>query len=177
MRQDDTSARLEYIGPPAQQSGAAVDADRLSLVESPDADEQTIEAASRDDLASVASTTDDSAVSRFRRSDGISGQPAARSSRTDLLPADLEVAAAKDQLVGATNHGAGGRDLLDTSDVAASIDSQSGRVAGVDDVAGTEPEFVGDAAPEEMDQYRRIREADDIDALADHVVGDTEGRP
>ena len=49
----------------------------------------------------------------------------------------------------------------------ASIPTQD-LVAGVDEVAELEHEFVDDATPEEMDQYRRIREADDVDALADH---------
>ncbi|MEV0795484.1 hypothetical protein [Kribbella sp. NPDC050459] len=167
MVHDDTLARLKYISPPAQEAETTShDADPPSLVESPGADERTSEAELRDDVASGVLTADDSTASTSRLAGEAGAQPAASS--PDQPPTDLEAAAAKEQKVAVDSVPAGGGDLLEPDDVAAGIDSEPGSVAGVDEVAELEHEFVDDATPEEMDQYRRIREADDVDALADH---------
>ncbi|TDW98249.1 hypothetical protein EV647_2954 [Kribbella sp. VKM Ac-2566] len=168
MLHDDTLARLQYISPPAQEAETTShDSDPPSLVESPGADERTSEVELRGDVANVASTADDSTASTSRLADETGYQPAASSPRTEQLPTDIEAAAAKDQKLAGDSVPAGCSDLLETDAVAAGIDSEPGSLAGVDEVAELEHEFVGDASPEEMDQYRRIREADDVDALAD----------
>ncbi|WP_410789274.1 hypothetical protein [Kribbella sp. C-35] len=167
MLHDDTLARLQYISPPAQEAeSTSHDADPPSLVESHGADERTSEAELPDDVASVALTADDGTTSTSRLANETGDQPAASS--PDQPSTDIEAAAAKDQKLAVDSVPAGGSDLLETDDVAAGIDSEPGSVAGVDEVAELEHEFVDDATPEEMDQYRRIREADDVDALADH---------
>jgi hypothetical protein len=167
MLHDDTLARLQYISPPAQEAeSTSHDVDPPSLVESPGADERTSEAELRDDVASVALTADDSTASTSRLAGETGDQPAASS--PDQPPTDLEAAAAKDQKLAVDSVPAGGSDLLETDDVAAGIDSDPTSGAGIDEVAEPGHEFVDDATPEEMDQYRRIREADDVDALADH---------
>jgi hypothetical protein len=167
MLHDDTLARLQYISPPAQEAETTShDADPPSLVESPGADERTSEVELRDDVASVALTADDSTASTSRLAGETGDQPAASS--PDHPPTDLEAAAGKDQKLAVDSVPAGGSDLLETDDVAAGIDSDPTSGAGIDEVAEPGHEFVDDATPEEMDQYRRIREADDVDALADH---------
>ncbi|TDO57361.1 hypothetical protein EV651_11185 [Kribbella sp. VKM Ac-2571] len=120
----------------------------------------------RDDVPSVALPADDSTTSRSRLAGEPGDQPAASS--PDQPPTDIEAAAAKDQKLAVDSVPGGDSDLFETDDVAAGIDSEPGSVAGVDEVAELEHEFVDDDTPEEMDQYRRIREADDVDALADH---------
>ncbi|MEV6267565.1 hypothetical protein AB0L64_10375 [Kribbella sp. NPDC051936] len=167
MRHDDTLARLRYISPPAEEAESTSHADPSSLVESPGADERTSEAEFRDDVARVGLTADDSTASTSRLANETGDEPAASSPRPDQLPVDLEAAAANQKLA-VDSVPAGRSDLLETDDVAAGIDSEPGFAAGIDEVAELEHEFVGDASPEEMDQYRRIREADDVDALADH---------
>jgi len=61
-----------------------------------------------------------------------------------------------------------GSALLDKEDVATGTDSTPEPPAGTGDPAESGHEFVEDATTEEMDQYRRIREADDLDALAEN---------
>ncbi|TDO50318.1 hypothetical protein EV651_1202 [Kribbella sp. VKM Ac-2571] len=55
-------------------------------------------------------------------------------------------------------------------DVPADTENESAttRVVGSDDRGGRVHEFVEEAEPDEMAQYRRIRAADDVDAVADH---------
>lgn len=169
MFHDDTLARLQYISPPAQEAEATSDdADPPDLVESPGADERMSETELRDDVATVALTADDSTASTSRLADETDDQPAASSPRPEQLRTDLEASAARDQKLAADRIPASGSDFLEADDVAAGIDSEPEFAAGIDEVAELEHEFVGDASPEEMDQYRRIREADDVDALAEH---------
>lgn len=52
----------------------------------------------------------------------------------------------------------------ESTDIAAGPDPESRLQARPD----TDHEFVDDSSPAEMDQYRRIREADDVDALAEN---------
>ncbi|TDO66548.1 hypothetical protein EV651_104115 [Kribbella sp. VKM Ac-2571] len=169
MLHDDTLARLQYLSPPNDEAeSTSHDAITPSLVESPDDDERTSEAELPDDAASDAVRADESNASTTRLVVEASDEPVANLAPLDKPAADSVDAATKDQESAVDSVPADGSAPFETDDVAARIDSESASVAGLDETVELEHEFIEDATPEEMDQYRRIREADDLDALAEH---------
>ncbi|GAA3144498.1 hypothetical protein JOF29_005726 [Kribbella aluminosa] len=164
IRHDDTLARLQYLSPRQDEA----DAESPASVESRDVDDPSSRHGLHDEPANGISPTDNSRPA--------TSQPAGESDESLALgqpePDDPaarvgKVEPAKEERV--TDEGlAVVSPLPRREDVAAGIDSAVEHGVGTDELAEAGHEFVEDATPEEMDQYRRIRETDDLDALAEN---------
>lgn len=158
LLQDDTVARLHYLNGPDEASGS-------QRPTTPDPDTSRDEVLPSDTSRSAkppgdATPTDDS--------DELPAQPADEPTAhpVDLSRTDSPLTKPDNT---AAPRGASADDLPTRStDVADDPDSEPRLTAHADDWAGTDHEFVDDSSPAEMDQYRRIREAEDLDALAEH---------
>jgi hypothetical protein len=161
MVHDDTLARLQYISPPDDEG-----TDATAPVESR-RDRQTFEPGMHEKPANGASPADETSSSASRPANAVDDQPAANQPRLDDSAPDILSAASTDQERTTDEVSTGGSTPLDNNDAAPGFDSTSEHVADIEEAAEPGHEFVQDATPKEMDQYRRIREADDLDALAE----------
>ncbi|WP_410789653.1 hypothetical protein [Kribbella sp. C-35] len=163
MLHDDTLARLQYLSPPNDEAeSTSHDADAPSLIESPEEARSTSDTDLRDEGASGALPADDSSASASRLADETGDEPVADSPPSDRSPTDNEDAGTTGQEPATNSVLPDESASFETDDVAAGLDS-----TGMHEMAELGHEFVEDATPKEMDQYRRIREADDVDALAE----------
>ncbi|MGZ0149002.1 hypothetical protein ACXJJ3_18145 [Kribbella sp. WER1] len=166
---DDTLARLQYLSPPdAQAESTSQEGDSPTDVELGDRDTQKSETDQHGETEGVGSAAHD------------------RSSTAALLPNEAAVPVTADWLrrddppnavqhVEATDRE---RDAHEdpvvppvtphADDVAVGTDCVREQIADMDGRVEAGHEFVEDATTAEMEQYRRIREADDLDALAEN---------
>lgn len=164
LRHDDTLARLQYLGPRQDEA----DAESPISIESGDVEDQSSQQDFQDEPANAISPAGDSRQATPRSTVEADGWSAPRRLEPDgtaaavrkVEPADEERATEEDlEGDGVPPYG---------EDVAVSIDSTREYAADAEEPAEAGHEFVEDATPEEMDQYRRIRETDDVDALAEN---------
>ncbi|MGW6197281.1 hypothetical protein ACWF0M_14155 [Kribbella sp. NPDC055110] len=164
MRHDDTLARLQYLSPRHYEA----DAESPISIESGDVDDRSSEQGSRDEPTNGVSLADSSSPATSRPAVEADGWSALSQPEPDdpadgvgrVEPANEELAT--DEVL------AGDSAPPRREDVAVGIDSTPEQAVGTDEPAEAGHEFVEDATPEEMDKYRRIRETDDLDALAEN---------
>ncbi len=163
MRHDDTLARLQYLSPRHDEA----DAESPMSIESRDVDDRSSGQGLRDVPVNGISPTDSSSPATSRPTDEADGWSALSQPEPDD-PADGvgRVEPANEER--ATDEGLAGDTPPRSEDVAVGIDSTPEQAVGTDEPAEAGHEFVEDATPEEMDKYRRIRETDDLDALAEN---------
>jgi hypothetical protein len=171
MRHDDTLARLQYLSPPdGQAESTSQQGDSATPVESRDSDNHTSVADLRDTSEVDGSAVDDGSSSTHWLANEEVDQAGVDQPRRDDPPNTIENAEAKDRKQDVDEDSAGARSTADPDGVAAGTDSAPEPVADADanEPAEVGHEFVEDASTQEMDQYRRIRDADDLDALAEN---------
>ncbi|MFG1910695.1 hypothetical protein [Kribbella sp. NPDC048928] len=122
----------------------------------------------RDEAARDALPEDDGGTSASGGADEMGDRDIAVPPVSDRSPARGEGAGAAEQESVVNSGRAAESTSFEPNDVAAGIDSEQAADAGTDEADELQHEFIEDSTPEEMAQYRRIREADDLDALADH---------
>ncbi|GAA1606868.1 hypothetical protein GCM10009804_73570 [Kribbella hippodromi] len=165
---DDTLARLQYLSPPdSQAESTSRRGDSPRDAELGDRDTQS-EADQRGETEVAGSAADDrSSSTAWLPSEAVVPDNADRPRRDDP-PNAVEFVETRDRERDVHRDPVGSPAIPDADDVAVGTDSVQEQVADVDGPVEAGHEFVEDATTAEMDQYRRIREADDLDALAEN---------
>jgi hypothetical protein len=168
MRHDDTLARLQYLSPPdAQAESTSQRGASPTDVELGDRDTQMSEADQRGETEVAGSAADRSSSTAWLPNEAAVPATADRLRRDDP-PNAVDCVEARDRERDVHEDPVGPPVTPDADDVAVGTDSVPEQIADVDGSVEAGHEFVEDATAAEMDQYRRIREADDLDALAEN---------
>ncbi|MFD7161555.1 hypothetical protein ACFV9C_43710 [Kribbella sp. NPDC059898] len=169
MLHDDTLARLQYLSPPdAQAESTSERGDSPTDVELGDRDTQKSEADQRGETEGAGSAADDRSSTTAELPNEAAVPVTADRLRRDDPPNAVEYVEATDRERDLRDDPVGPPVTPDADDVAVGTDSVREQIAYVDGRVEAGHEFVEDATTVEMEQYRRIREADDLDALAEN---------